>query len=336
MTTVKEVNEALDVITGGRVPKDIADLFSGNNRFVVVKSSSIPGKGTIEIPGLVYGAWNKPVKKLAVLMTLNESHIELAGALGVDALVAHHPIADAANSGGVTLKSYLDLYGIAAFELHEAFHGLHPGIAYLHGHQVFRTDIAYGGIPGNIVFVGRTLPEVNTLGDMVARISEFMGVETEDRMLGLERAERGCEEINETSALTRSYILVGEKENAANNVLHIFPHTGFNVAHLENALREHPEIDTLLTSISRVRPDNALVGKCKELGLNLVVGNSHALEIFENGLPLAVALDKLLPDVEVLIFRERVTSIPVNLFGSSSIQDYAAMIAEKYLVNKQK
>ncbi len=71
-------------------------------------------------------------------MTMTEGSIELAGATGVDAIVAHHPIAEAANSGGVILKNYLDLYNVAAFELHEAFHGLHPGIP-------FCTAIRYTG-----------------------------------------------------------------------------------------------------------------------------------------------------------------------------------------------
>ena len=334
--TVRDVNNALNVITGGRLPESIGALFSGKNPFVVIKSSSIPGKAVMEIPGLVYGDVNKEVNRIAVLMTLNECHIELAGSLGVDAIVAHHPIADAANSGGVTLKNYLDLYNISVFELHEAFHGLHPGIAYLHGHEAFRAEIAYGGIPGNIMFVGKTVPEVNTLGHMVHRINEFMGMSQEDRMLEEEKKVRDCSEMFETNTSTRSYILVGNEANPVNNVLHIFPHTGFTVEHLGQALREHPEVDTLLTTISRVDADHPLAEKCQELGLNLIVGNSHAMEIFENGLPLAAALDKLLPGVEVLMFRERITAVPLQNFGSKAIRGYADMISEKYLVNKNK
>ena len=63
-------------------------------------------------------------------MTLTESCIELAGATGVNVIITHHPIADAANSGGVTLENYLGLYNISAIELHEAFHGLHPGLSF--------------------------------------------------------------------------------------------------------------------------------------------------------------------------------------------------------------
>ncbi|MCF8011986.1 MAG: Nif3-like dinuclear metal center hexameric protein [Clostridiales bacterium] len=328
---VKDVSNALNTLTGGRVPQD-GDLFSCKNPFVVIKSSSIPGKEVMEIPGLVYGDRDKKVKKLAVLMTLNESHIELAGSLGVDALVAHHPVADAANSGGVTLKNYLGLYDIALFELHEAFHGLHPGIPYLHGHKAFRSEIAYAGIPGNIMFVGKTMEEVNTLGDMVKRINDFMGMNTEEELLASERQVRKCNEILETNTSTRSYILAGEEDKPVNNVLHIFPHTGFNVDHLEMALKEHPEVDTLLATISRVKSDHPLVDKCRELGLNLVIGNSHAMEILENGLPLAKALDRLLPGVEVMIFRERVTAVPLQDCGSEGIQNYADMICDNYLV----
>lgn len=75
------------------------------------------------------------VNKIAVMMAMTECAIELAAATGVDAMVTYHPIADAASSGGVLLKTYLDTYNLAAFELHEAFHGLHPGIPWLHGHK---------------------------------------------------------------------------------------------------------------------------------------------------------------------------------------------------------
>jgi len=103
---------------------------------------------------------------------LTESCIELAGATGVNVIITHHPIADAANSGGVTLENYLGLYNISAIELHEAFHGLHPGLSFLHGHKAFRVDIKYGGIPGNIVYVGRALDDVNTLGDILDRLNK--------------------------------------------------------------------------------------------------------------------------------------------------------------------
>jgi len=150
----KDVLMALDKITGGRVVKSPEDISGGKNPFVVTKSSNLPGKAVTEYPGLVCGSLEQPVTKLAVMMTLTESAIELAGATGVDAIVAHHPVADAANSGGVLMNTYLGLYRIAVFELHEAFHGLHPGIAYLHGHKAYHVDIKYGGIPGNILYAG--------------------------------------------------------------------------------------------------------------------------------------------------------------------------------------
>ncbi len=71
-------------------------------------------------------------------MTLTESEIELAGATGVDALVLHHPVAEAASSGGVPLRGYVNLYNLAIFEAHEAFHGRHPGIGVIHGHVPFQ------------------------------------------------------------------------------------------------------------------------------------------------------------------------------------------------------
>lgn len=333
-TTVRDVNDALNTITGGRIPQDISALLSGTNPFVVVKSSNIPGKAVTEIPGLVYGDYAKEVKKIAVMMTLTESQIELAGAIGIDAIVAHHPVADAANSGGVTLKSYLSLYGIAVFEVHEAFHGLHPGLSWLHGHKAFRAEIAYGGIPGNIMFVGKALPEVKTIGEMVTRVTNLMGMAEEEKMFAAEKEVRNYREMYETNTSARSYILVGAESNPVNNVLHIFPHTGFTVAHLESALREHPEIDTVLATISRVKPGHPLVKRCEELGLNLVVGNSHAMEIFENGLPLARALAKLLPETEILMFRDRVTAVPLESFGSKAVQDYAGMIVDNYLVKE--
>jgi hypothetical protein len=83
-----------------------------------------------------------------------------------------------------------------------------------------------------------------------------------------------------------------------------------------------------------VYPGNDLISKAEELGLNFICGNSHALEIMENGLPLARAIQLYLPDVEVVVFRERVTSVPLDALGSTEIQDYAHEIAKKFLVKK--
>ncbi|MFZ7101087.1 MAG: Nif3-like dinuclear metal center hexameric protein [Peptococcaceae bacterium] len=335
-TKVSDLVQALDTITGGRIPKSIGEMYNSQNPFVVVKSSNLPGKAVTETPGLVFGDPQMEIKKIAVLMTMTESAIELAGSTDVDALVAHHPIADAANSGGVLIRTYLGLYKMAALELHEAFHGLHPGISYIHGHAAYRVEIGYGGVPGNILYVGKTLDEVKTLGDILDRIKDFMDIDAEDKFLESEKEIRSCKEILETSVAAQGQILVGTRESKVENILHIFPHTAFTPEHLENVLRENPEIDTVLASISRVKADNPLINKAKELGLNFIIGNPHSLEIFENGLPLAKAIKKLLPSVEVVVFRERMCSVPVDKFGSSSIQNYAEMITDKYLLKKQK
>ncbi len=333
---VKDVLNALDQITGGRCVKQLDDIFSGKNKFVVMKSSHIPGKACMELPGLICGDLEARVKKLAVTMTLTECNIELAGATGVDAIVAHHPIVDAANSGGVTLKGYLTLYSLSVFELHEAFHGLHPGIAYIHGHKAFRVDIAYGNIPGNILYVGRALAEVPTIGAILDRLNEFMGMQEEEKMLLTEKNVRNCQDICETNVATGGQLLVGSRENKVGTVIHIFPHTGFSVEHLARAKQEHPEADTVIASISRVGKDSDLVKKAKELGLNFIVGNSHAMEILENGLPLAIALQKILPEVEVVLFRERITSTPLHKVGTNAIRNYADYISRQYLVKKNR
>jgi hypothetical protein len=331
---VKDVLDVLDRITGGRCVKDLEDIYSGSHKFVIRKSSDVPGKACLETPGLVCGNPAAEVKKIAVTMTLTECNIELAGATGVDAIVAHHPMAEAANTGGVPMRTYLDLYGIAAFELHEAFHGLHPGLSFIHGHQVFHADIAFGGVPGNILFVGRALKGVNTLGDMIDRLDYFMGMDEEKRMLMAERGARACDAIAETNVATGGCILVGNRDSKVGTVIHIFPHTGFTPEHLAQVKNRFPEADTVLASISRVYGDHPLIAKARQLGLNFIVGNSHAMEILENGMPLAIALQMLLPEVEVVLFRERITSTPVSLAGTPAIREYARDIAQQYLVNR--
>ncbi|WP_371375428.1 Nif3-like dinuclear metal center hexameric protein [Sporomusa aerivorans] len=332
---VKDILHALDKITGGRCVKSLDDVFSGRNKFVIMKSSNIPGKACMEMPGLICGNLEAPVKKIAVTMTLTECNIELAGATGVDAIVAHHPVVDAANSGGVTIRGYLNLYGLSVFELHEAFHGLHPGIAYIHGHKAFHADIAYGDIPGNVLYVGKVLPGVSTLGAILDRLNEFMGMQEEQKMLLSEKNLRNCHDICETNVATGGKLLVGTRENRVDTILHIFPHTGFTAQHLEMAKQEHPDADTVIASISRVGTESDLVKKAEELGLNFLIGNCHAMEILENGLPLAMALQKILPEVEVVLFRERITSTPLNKVGTTAIRDYADYIASEYLVNKE-
>src|SRR5690606_14982580 len=136
-------------------------------------------------------------------------------------------------------RGYLDLYGIAVFELHEAFHGLHPGIPYLHGHETFRVEVRYGGVPGNIVFVGKAFPEVKTLQDILDRLARHMGRERESILLEEEKKVRGTSHIWETSIETAPKILVGTPSSPVGTILHIFPHTGFTAAHMEQARREH-------------------------------------------------------------------------------------------------
>jgi len=324
--------EALDTITGGRCVRNGATPGSGENPFVLTKSSGIPGKECTERPGLVYGKPDSPIKKIAVVMTLTESSIELAAASGVDAIIAHHPVADGASCGGVTLHNYLSLYGIAVFELHEAFHGLHPGIAFIHGHRAFRTEIAYGGIPGNVLFVGKPIEGIATLSDIVGRVEAFSGFDEERELLAAERRVRRCSAIEEATVSTGARILVGDPKDRVTTIIHIFPHTGFSAEHLATAKTEHPEADTVIASISRLSIESRIVQTGVDLGLHFVLGNSHTLEILENGLPLAAAVQRLLPEAQVFIFRERVTSTPVAAAGNPAVREYADAMAEQFLI----
>jgi len=117
-------------------------------------------------------------------------------------------------------------------------------------------------------------------------------------------------------------------------VIHIHPHGGFKPEHLEQLKKEWPNADTLISSISHVYAGSPILEKAKELGLNVVVGNSHALEIFENGIPMGKALKAGLPELEVVIFRERQASIPLDKAGSKSLQAYAEMMQTNYLHRK--
>ncbi|MCQ9617742.1 Nif3-like dinuclear metal center hexameric protein [Paenalcaligenes niemegkensis] len=332
MQKVSDLFDALNVITGGRMVASLEEAKEGNHPFVILKSSGIYGKDVLEIPGLIHGDPDKEIKKVAVCMTMTELSIELAGATGVDAIVAHHPIADAASCGGVTLKDYLDLYEIAALECHEAFHGLHPGIAYLHGHKVIKSDISYGGIHGNVMFVGEPFSEIQTMGDMLDRLDAHMCLEDDAALLEAERRIKGVQSIEETSLLTRGRVLVGQRASPVSKILHIFPHTGFTKEHLRQAIIENPDVDTVLASISRVYEGHELINEARSMGLNFMVGNSHVLEILENGLPLAYALDQLLEDVEIVVFRDRVTSTPLANVGHQQLKDYARQFSEAHLL----
>jgi hypothetical protein len=331
IATVADVLSALDTICAGRLIKRAEDAFGRGSPFVVVKTSHLPGKAVTETPGLVVGSPEKPVHKLAVSMTLTESQIELAGATGVDAIICHHPVADAASSGGVPLRGYADLYNLAVFEAHEAFHGRHPGIAFIHGHKPIRVEIAYGGLPGNIMFVGKAIEEVKTVGDVIDRLGGFCDLTREESFLELERRERECSEINETCIAVSPQILCGARDDRVNLVVHFFPHTGFTTDHLRQVKHEHPDIDTAIVSISRVKAEHPLVQTARDLGINMIAGNSHALEILENGLPMAFALQELLPGVEIYIFRERVTSVPLSRFGSETVRQYGRTMSSHLL-----
>jgi hypothetical protein len=334
-TTVADVLQALDVITAGRVIVRPDVPFGTGNPFIVTKSSDIPGKAITETPGLVVGDPKAPVRKLAVGMTLTESAIELAGATGVDAIVLHHPVADAASSGGVPLRNYTRLYKTAIFEVHEAFHGRHPGIAVMHGHMPFKTFISYGGIHGNVVFLGKPLPEVKTAGDILNRLNNLADLAREKDILETERKARQSPALEEANIAAAAKILNGSADSPIATVLHIFPHTGFTPQQMRELKKEYPEINTVVVSISRVGVDHPLVQTAKELGLTVVVGNSHALEIIENGIPLAYALKALLPGVEVVVFRERMTSAPVDAVGSKAQRDHGQAMAAGYLVPKK-
>lgn len=335
MQTVQEVLLALDKITKGRCIKSPSDWSTGSNPWVITKTSNIPGKSCTELPGLVFGNLDMEVDKIAICMTVTESVIELAAATGVNVIISHHPACDAANFGGVLMKTYLDLYNLAYFELHEALHGLHPGIPWMHGHKPYFTSTSYGGVPGNVVNVGRVLPDIKNIGQLISRLNILIDANMDQRLLSVERAERGCKYIEETSVAADARILVGCNEDPVTEIIHMHPHSGFNVQHLEQLVKDFPNIDTLLASISRVYPGHPLIAKAQELGLRFICGNSHALEIYENGVPLAYALRNYLPECEIVIFRERQISIPLDCVGTPEIRSYGKEIMEQYLHTKQ-
>lgn len=325
---VRDVLAAMQVITKGRVIGPDENPFAINKPFVITKTSGIPGKAVTETPGLVYGKLDDTVKKIGVVMTINECVIELAGGMGINVLVAHHPFADATNFGGVRIKDYCDLYGLSLFEAHEAFHGRHPGIADIHGYKVSKVFLSYGGDHGNVVFVGQAFPEVTTLGDIIKRLNDVMQGAKYDEFLKVEREFWEKPDIQESFTSNKPAILLGTPQSRVKNVVHIFPHTGFKPEHLEQLRKDYPDTDTVVCSISRVRPDNAIVVKARELGLNFLLGNSHAQEIYENGIPLGAALQKLLPGAKIVLVEQRVTAVPIAEAGDKNLQDYGARMAD--------
>lgn len=331
---VGQVLEALNRISKGRMVMNWNEVASGTNPYVVMKTSNIPGKSVMEIPGIVFGDARKPVSRIGVGMTLTESMIELASGMKLDLLVVHHPVADAASSGGVPFADYLPLYDLALIEIHEAFHGLHPGLTFLHGHHKLKTDIAFCGVPGNVLHKGIALDEVETAGDILDHIEAWMGRETDAGLLDAERAIRGEPGLQEATLANPAMLLSGTRDNPAKHILHFFPHTGFSMDHLDAALRMYPETDTIIVSISRVREDHPFVGYARERGLNFLVGNPHSVEIMENGLPLAYALEMLLPDVEVFLMRERITAVAIGEIGHAGMAAYGREMAETHLVSR--
>jgi hypothetical protein len=333
-TEVNDVLEALNKISKGRMVMNWNEISSGSNPYVVMKSSNIPGKSIIEIPGLIFGDKHKPVKRIGVGMTLTESVIELASAMNLDLIIVHHPVADAASSGGVPFSDYLPLYGLALIEMHEAFHGLHPGLTLLHGHHKLITDISFGGIPGNVLHKGIAVEGVKTVGDILTRIELCLGRDIDFDILEAERAIRGEKTLQEATLSNPSKLYSGTLSSPVKHILHFFPHTGFSLEHLKSALLMYPETDTIIVSISRVREDHEFVKLAKERRLNFIVGNTHSVEIIENGLPMAYALEILLPDVEIFLLRERITAVPLQDVGHAKMVEYGREMAEMHLVSK--
>lgn len=327
--TVADVVSALDGLTGGR----ITSVVDGRNPWAITKDSGIAGKAVTELPGLVWGREAKVVRRLAVAMTVTEHHLELAQATGVDAIVAHHPLADAASSGGVSLADYLSLYDLAVLECHEAFHGLHPGIAELHGHVPFRIDPAFGGHHGMVVMVGRPMPGVDTVGDVLARLEERLERDLDRQVLSAEKLVHHCDRVADSATAPGLRVLNGTTSSPLGDaVLHAFPHTGFGAEHLDQLLDEHPDVGTLVLSISSAAVGSALVRAAVARGLNVIVGSSHASEILENGMPLAFALSELLPGVDVQLFRDRVVALPLHQVGRGPLRDYGYSMATGHLL----
>lgn len=333
-TNVGHVLEALNHISQGRMITDWNQITSGSNPYVVMKTSNIPGKSVLEIPGLIFGDKHKPVSRIGVGMTLTESMIEMGSAMNLDLIIVHHPVADAANSGGVPFADYLPLYDLSLIEMHEAFHGLHPGMTLLHGHQKLSTDICFGGIPGNVLHKGVALEGIRTAGDILKRIDEWMGTEIDTILLEAERAIRGETGLSEATLANPTQLLSGELDSPVKHILHFFPHTGFSLDNLEKALEMYPETDTIIVSISRVREQHPFVKLAKERGLTFIVGNPHCVEIYENGLPLAYALELLLPKTEIFLLRERITAVAVKDVGHSKMVEYGRDMAHTHLVSR--
>lgn len=330
MATVRDILKALDVITGGRV---ITDSFGygGANPFVVTKTSGIPGKAVTELPGLVWGDPDMPVKKVAVMMTLTESAIELAGATGIDCLIAHHPIAEGSNTGGVTARDYFNLYHLAVFELHEAFHGLHPGIAWIHGSCAKHVNIRFGGVPGKIVWYGNALPEVETLGDLLNRIDTIMGTDIESRVLTSERQIRGCTEIHETSIAARAKIFVGSPDNQAGQNHHCFPAYRFLGRGPGKSLRRIPRSQHRSLHDQQTAARRPAGQKSRRTGPEPDRRQLSRAGDLRKRNPPGLGPASADPELDIHIFRERMVSLPLDHCGCTHIENYGETMARNYL-----
>jgi len=320
---IQELLGWLDRISGGR-------LSSRKAEFSPLKTSNLLGKSVRENPGLVWGDPLSFVKRVGLCTTCTENAIELAHSLRIDLLLVHHPVADGASSGGVPLKTYLELYNLALIELHEAYHGLHPGIPWLHGHRVTKVETSCGGKPGNLCYLGENLPEVTSLRVMIRRLKHLLGLEAEEALWKYEQNLLGEAGLGDAALSTGPRILLGAPGASLGRVIHIFPHTGFVADDLQAVCEGSGPLNTVIASISRVEDDHPLVQAAEELNLNFVLGNCHPLELLENWLPLGRALEKAFPKLEVIFFKDRLRAYRTEAF-SGGLAEYAELVAAKYL-----
>ncbi len=321
---VEDIVAATNRLVRGR----LLESLDHHNDWRVVKDSGISGKAVTELPGLVAGDPAAPARRVGVTMTLTEHTIELARAIQIDAVVVHHPVADAASSGGVELVHYLSLYGISVIECHEALHGLHPGIAWLHGHTADTTDARYDGVDGMVVTIGRPHDDIVVAGDVLRRVEHLTGRPTEVAVGEAEASVRRVSSVADSCTAPRPRMIVGtEDDKLGDLVAHVYPHTGFGAAQLRSLRESLPSISSVIVSISTVDDDDDLARECAAAGLPLISGSLHSYEIIENGVPLAFALQHILPEVEVLLLRERVTALPLDGLGDD-VSAYGHQMAQ--------
>jgi len=180
--------------------------------------------------------------------------------------------------------------------------------------------------------VGRPIAGVATLGDVLDRLRAMLGRDRDEEVLAREREARGLPELSDSITTPGLRLLHGEAETPlGERVLHAFPHTGFAVDDLEQLLERFPGIGTLMLSISGADAEAEYVGVAAERGVAVMVGSSHATEILENGLPLAIALQRMFPETDVLLFRSRVVALPAAGAASGLLADYGNRMADHLL-----